>query len=672
MIIEKALKSLDSLSKNDINEVKSFAKPPSLVMMTMEAVNVLLGEKPDWDTAKKVLSGGNFLDRLKTFDKDNIPPKVLKQLAKYVEKEEYTPDTVGKQSSAAKSLCMWTHAMDTYSKVAKEVEPKRQKVAALNKQLDEANAALKEKQDALKKVIDEVAGLQKKLKDTNDEKNRLVEQGEVTKARLARADILTVGLADEGVRWRATVLTIADDIVNLTGDVFLSSAAISYYGPFTGIYRNDIVDEWVKAVKNNKIPSGDSFDLREVMGDPVEIRDWNLQGLPTDAVSINNGVMVSRGKRWPLMIDPQSQANKWIKKKEGKELKSLKMTNNKMLLFLDGCIRTGNPMLIEDVEESLDPALEPVLLKAVFEVNGRLQIKLGDSDVDYDKNFKFYMTTKLPNPHYFPEVCIKVTVINFTVTFDGLEEQLLNEVVAKELPESLARKVELMLQLADDKKVLTNLEDKILKLLSESSGNILDDAVLISTLGESKETSTAVNIRVAEAEIAAKEINIACKEYTTVATSGSILYFVIADLANINPMYQFSLTYYVRLFNKCIDAAEASSEIDVRMNYLQLSILQNIFVNVCRGLFEDDKLTFSFIIATSFQRQQKEVNPLEWSLLLRGVGLLDMSEKPENPDPDFFTDKMWEMVYGIQTYSPERCSDLCQHITDNLEAWKTY
>merc|ERR1719387_2704297 len=233
-------------------------------------------------------------------------------------------------------------------------------------------------------------------------------------------------------------------------------------------------------MEHDGIPCSDTFDLKVVMGNPVEIREWNLQGLPADSVSINNGVMVSRGKRWPLMIDPQAQANKWIKKAKGKDLKVLKITNPKMLVFLEGCIRTGAPLLIEDIAETLDPALEPVLLKAVYDNGGRLQIKLGDNEVDYDKNFLFYVTTKMPNPHYFPEVCIKVTVINFTVTFDGLEEQLLNETVSKEIPETLQRRTELMLQLAGDKKVLKQLEDKILKLLSESSGNILDDEVLIN------------------------------------------------------------------------------------------------------------------------------------------------------------------------------------------------
>ena len=97
-------------------------------------------------------------------------------------------------------------------------------------------------------------------------------------------------------------------------------------------------------------------------------------------------------------------------------LRVLKPTDGNFLRSLENCIRIGNPALIEDAGETLDPALEPVLQKAVFKQGGRLLIRLGDSDVDYDPNFKLYITTKLANPHYLPEVCIKVTVINFTVT----------------------------------------------------------------------------------------------------------------------------------------------------------------------------------------------------------------------------------------------------------------
>ena len=134
-----------------------------------------------------------------------------------------------------------------------------------------------------------------------------------------------------------------------------------------------------------------------------------MWGLPTDDVSIDNGILVKRGQRWPLMIDPQGQANTWVKNMEAKNgLRSIKMTDQTFLRTLENAIRVGSPVLIEDIGEALDPALEPLLTKAVFQQGGRTLIRLGDTDVDYDPRFRFYLTTKMANPHYLPEVCIKV------------------------------------------------------------------------------------------------------------------------------------------------------------------------------------------------------------------------------------------------------------------------
>jgi len=71
-------------------------------------------------------------------------------------------------------------------------------------------------------------------------------------------------------------------------------------------------------------------------------------------------------------------------------------------------------------------------------------IRLGDNWIPYSADFKFLITTKLSNPHYLPEICIKVTVINFTVTPEGLEDQLLVAVVAHERPELEQQKDQLV------------------------------------------------------------------------------------------------------------------------------------------------------------------------------------------------------------------------------------
>ena len=130
----------------------------------------------------------------------------------------------------------------------------------------------------------------------------------------------------------------------------------------------------------------------------------------------------------------------------------IKLSESSYLRTLENCIRVGNPVLLENVEESLDPALEPVLDRQVFKQQGRLLIRLGDTDVDYSPEFRIYITTKLPNSHYKPEVCVKVTVVNFTVTPKGLEDQLLVQTIAHERPELEEEKNTLVVQIASGQK----------------------------------------------------------------------------------------------------------------------------------------------------------------------------------------------------------------------------
>jgi acetoin utilization deacetylase AcuC-like enzyme len=98
-------------------------------------------------------------------------------------------------------------------------------------------------------------------------------------------------------------------------------------------------------------------------------------------------------------------------------------------------VRFGKPVLLENILEALDAALEPLLLKQTFKQSGQEMIQLGDAAVPYHSDFRFFMTTKLRNPYYTPETAVKVTILNFAITQDGLCEQLLLSVVSEERPD---------------------------------------------------------------------------------------------------------------------------------------------------------------------------------------------------------------------------------------------
>lgn len=103
-----------------------------------------------------------------------------------------------------------------------------------------------------------------------------------SKKRMMRAEKLVILLKDEGVRWKQTVESIAGEIERLIGNVFISCACISYFGGFTGEYREQLVSQWVEGCVERGIPTSDNFSLVQVMGDPVVIRGWNIAGLPND------------------------------------------------------------------------------------------------------------------------------------------------------------------------------------------------------------------------------------------------------------------------------------------------------------------------------------------------------------------------------------------------------
>jgi dynein heavy chain, axonemal len=180
------------------------------------------------------------------------------------------------------------------------------------------------------------------------------------------------------------------------------------------------------------------------------------------------------------MIDPQSQANKWIKNMEkDRGLDIIKLSDKDMLRTLENGVRFGRAVLLENIGEFLDAALEPLLLKQTFKTaSGSESIKLGENIIPYHPDFKFYITTKLRNPHYPPEVAVKVSLLNFFVTPDGLEEQLLGTVVNQERPDLANMKNQLVVSNARMKKELKDIEDKILVMLSNSQARSADDCTL--------------------------------------------------------------------------------------------------------------------------------------------------------------------------------------------------
>ena len=262
-----------------------------------------------------------------------------------------------------------------------------------------------------------------------------------------------------------------------------------------------------------------------------------------------------------------------------------------------------------------------------------------------------------------------MTVVNFTVTFEGLEDQLLADVAMLERPDLESRKESLVVQIAEGRKQIKDLEDKIIRMLAESSGNILDDEELIEALDSSKKTSAKTEVAVKGAEETSREIDVAREAYRPVATRGSILYFVVADFAAVDPMYQYSLQYFKEIFCQTVKSCAKSDNLDERLALLLDAETKNMFVMICRGLFEKHKGLFAFMICVSMLRQAGRIAADEWAFLLRSTCPTD--NLPPKPAALALDDRAWSFVVAADAELV--CyGGLQESCTKNAAAWQAF
>jgi len=396
------------------------------------------------------------------------------------------------------------------------------------------------------------------------------------------------------------------------------------------------------------------------------IQNWQLDGLPNDEFSSENAIISANSSRYSLFIDPQAQANNWLKNMERKNrLNCVKFNQSNYMKVIAEALEYGTPVIIENVQEELEVPLDPILMRQTFLQGGVKHISLGEAVVPVNPNFRLYMTCNLRNPHFLPETFNKVTVINFALTQNALMDQLLSIVVAKERPDLQELRITLTTEAAANKGALRDAENMILKTLS-AGGDILENEAAIQILADSKGLSKDIVEKQEAAKETVAKIEAFRLNYKPVAVHSSILYYSITDLPNIDPMYQFSLNWYINLYMYSIETANKSKDLPRRIKFLVDGFTRNLYNNVCRSIFEKDKLLYSFILTARILLGTGQVEMRHFAHLVTNAK--ESTNLPPNPDPSWITETVWLNVLRLEELKELR--GIVEHFKSNLRAWQ--
>ena len=342
------------------------------------------------------------------------------------------------------------------------------------------------------------------------------------------------------------------------------------------------------------------------MTTPTVIREWNIQGLPRDNFSTENAILATKTSSSSLckiqvhilshshissVIDPQSQAVKWIKQLEKSNgLKLIDLQMRDYMKIIEECIKMGRPCLCQNIAEDLPQTFNPILIKSIrksSENDTRWILQFIDREIEYHPSFRFYLSTRLANPRYKPEIYSKVKIINFAVKEQGLEEQLLGKreiffvdwfswedffclgiVVRKEKPDLENAKDNCIVTISAKHKEKEYLEEEFLRLLSETQGSLLENVKVFEALDLSKQSQKDIDETLKLNEDLEVKIDSTRENYRLVAQRAATLFFVLQDLTSIDSMYQFSLDAYIQLFLSSIEKSPRSLKLNERIEKL--------------------------------------------------------------------------------------------------------
>jgi len=575
-----------------------------------------------------------------------------------------------------------------YYDVVISVEPKKLAVAEAQETLAAANAKKEEMETLVADLTEKLAKLQKEFKVAMDAKEAAEAEAARCASRLDLANRLVNALGSESERWNNAIAKLTVDIELVVGDVLLASAFVSYVGPFNKKFREIIIDdEFVTFFKKNNIPSSPGNNPLEILTDDATTAGWNQQKLPSDRVSTENGAILTNSDRYSLIIDPQLQGITWLKEREkNSDLQVTRLSNSKMIKTIEMSIEMGKPVMIENLENAIDAVIQPVYARAIIKKGKNKYIKMGDKELSLSDKFNLYLHTKLANPHYPPEIQAECTLINFTVTETGLEDQLLTLVVKKERPDLASQKEQLIQEQNSYKITLKELEADLLHRLATAEGDILENISLIENLERSKALSTEINEKVEIAKVTEVAINEASEAYRPAASRGALVFFLMNDLPRIHAFYKFSLDSFIIVINRAIDKvaaamnkkkdggdaegeaaaegeepapAEGSEEeaeaepemtprsLAARVDRLLESITYESFNYVRRGTFERHKLIIATMLTFRVNVRKGLINVAEVAAL---VG------KEIHPDPPhqseslkFIPESAWGAVKGLES-----------------------
>lgn len=670
----EAKRAVKGINPRQLQTIRSYANPPVLIQLTLEAVFKLLGHRNvDWSQLRKNIMDKNFIPSIVKFKAQNIHPKIREHVRqKYLSNAEFNFEAVNRASTACGPLFKWLESQINYADILHRVAPLKQKVKDLEEKAEVATQKLEQLTKSVSELEEKISQLKSEYAVIIAQSESIRSEMEVVQTKVDRSISLLENLSSEKGRWTESLKNFDVEMSTVIGDSLLSAAFLAYTGFFDQHYRDMLMQKWIDYLNLLGIKHKQNLSVIEYLSHPDERLFWHSKELPEDTIAEENAIMLKRFNRYPLVIDPSGQATKFLMNLySDKNIKKTSFLDKAFMKHLESALRFGTPLLVEDVE-SIDPVLNPVLNKEIRKTGGRVLITLGDQDVDFSPSFVIFLATRDPTAHFTPDLCSRVTFVNFTVTPNSLQSQCLYSILKCEEKEMHEKQIALLQLQGKYKVMLRQLEQSLLDAINDSQ-DLLHNNTVVQKLENLKNQAADIELKTQENERVMNDIKEQGQFYSPMATICSAIYFTLEQMGQIYFLYQFSLNFFLDIFNSILynnPHLETIREKNQRLQVLIEDLFRSIYIRISRSLLQRDRLSFAMRLAQLKLKLEGNLNDELFSFILRG-GDTEIDEIHSDPSIDYIPEESRKILTEFVNVNPSY-QEIWENFSNNNNSWTTF
>lgn len=590
----EAQRGVQNIKKQHLTEIRSMSNPPAAVKMTMESVCILLGyQVSTWREVQLIVRKDDFITSIVNYDSEQHLTTLMKDHMEkhYLARDDYNFETVNRASQACGPLVLWVIAQLRYFSILEKVKPLCVEVTLLEESATKSKARL----IAIAQMIEELESSIEKYKNDYSE---LIGQVEVAKTELsnieqkvARSKLLMVNLTSERERWQRNAKSFRQFREVLAGNSILGAAFATYCGGLSSKARGSLVLTWKGILKKYEVPFDHSLHLASLLAPPSEGKNGQLNS----DILIENLAIKAWGTN-TLLVDPSGDFDVYMKElDQANSIRKVSFLDETFLRTLDDVLRFGGDILLQNAE-CYDPVMDSWIRNEIIHRGGQRTLHLGDKITVLLGicNVTFYTKDERCALLSFLEA--RVTMLNFGVSEENLENSVLNSVLSHFRPDLFKKRSAITSLQSEYQQKTLKLRQKLLDILNECQDKILESNDVVDSLHKLKLDSTEIDDKLAEASATLQEVDKERSRYEIVVKHVQSIYLVISKISKLEAFYNVSFELFFKTFEASLMSFKDDSEMDSMIKCLYLEVLKR-YAPCFRKL---DRLSFVVSLATAF------------------------------------------------------------------------